>query len=143
MPCSSNNILYTHNPGAGIFADRGSYNSEYKRYPIANNGLIVSASDGLRLECVSNMSQLLSVVGNVTLTNGSSISVYAYLGYATTGTLKLNNPYKRPGVIRFQTYHESSIGLSDQGIYTCTIPDSNGKYIVINIGLYISLWISL
>ena len=45
------------------------------------------------------------------------------------------HPFNRPGVIRFRT-----LGLPlqdpDQGIYTCTIPDSNGRNISLNVGLY-------
>ena len=96
----------------------------------------MSGIDGLRLECVSNISQLLSAVGKVSLPNGTSLSVLLTDNYTRTGVWILSIPYYRPGVLRFQTKHESSIDVSDQGIYTCTIPDSNGKDHDVNVGLY-------
>ena len=88
--------------------------------PINNNGLI-SANYGLLFDCVSNSSQ--SGVGTITAPDGVDLSVL------------IIHPYNRPGVIRFRT-----LGLPlqdpDQGIYTCTIPDSNGYNISLNVGLY-------
>ena len=62
--------------------------------PVANNGLIVSASDGLRLECVSNSSH--SGVGNITLPNGTTLPVNAF-----SGVWQSIVPYNRPGTVRF------------------------------------------
>ena len=113
--------------GAGIYVVN-RYDID-ARGPIANNGLIVSASDGLRLDCVSNSSQ--SGVGMVTTPDGAILSI----GY-NAGIFRLANPSSRPGVLRLQTRFGSSMTASDQGIYTCTIPDSNGKTFVFNVGLY-------
>ena len=68
----------------------------------------------------------------------SVLNPYHYRSTDTiiSGVWRLQNPYYRPGVVHFQTNHKSSIKVSDQGIYTCTIPDSSRKYRVINIGLY-------
>ena len=53
-----------------------------------------------------------------------------------TGALRLGNPFRRPGVLRLQTRAGVSMTTSDQGIYTCTIPDSNDNTFVFNVGLY-------
>ena len=50
----------------------------------------------------------------------------------TMTTSGVNHPYNRPGVVRFRP----SITTSNQGVYTCTIPDSNGHSISLNVGLY-------
>ena len=70
-------------------------------------------------DCVSN-----SGVGTITGLYGVSLS-----GYLTT-------PYNRPGVRRFRTQNDSPFPASNQGIYTCTVPDSNGYIISLNVGLY-------
>ena len=62
-------------------------------------------------DCVSNSSQ--SGVGTITPPDGVDLSVL------------IIHPFKR-----------SPLRDSDQGIYTCTIPDSNGHNIFLNVGLY-------
>ena len=69
-------------------------------------------------DCVSNSSE--SRVGTITAPDG------------TMTTSGVNHPYNRPGVVRFRP----SITASNQGVYTCTIPDSNDNYISLNVGLY-------
>ena len=88
----------------------------------------MSASNGLRLECVSSQSE----EGTITGRDGNTI----HLG--ETGVWRLTNPFNRPGVLRLLTHNAQSspITADDQGIYTCTVPDSNGGQIVINAGLY-------
>ena len=116
--------------GAGIFAGRRTSSSDIERHPIANNGLIVSGSDGLRLECISNSSQ--SGVGMITGLDGNTLSI----GY--TGVWRVMHPFSRPGVVRLQTKSSLSLPAADQGMYTCTIPDRNDNYIIINVGLYLN-----
>ena len=118
-----------HGTGAGIHMMRRTDFSAIDPRPIANNGLIVSASDGLRLECVSNSSH--SGVGNITLPNGTTLPVNAF-----SGVWQSIVPYNRPGTVRFKTILTSSISVSDQGIYTCTISDSNENLLIFNVGLY-------
>ena len=88
----------------------------------------MSASDGLILDCVSNSSQ--SGVGMITGLDGNTLPI------GNTGVWGVVNPFSRPGVLRLQTISSSSISAANQGIYTCTIPDSNDHYIIINVGLY-------
>ena len=94
--------------------------------PIANNSL-VSGSAGQLVDCISNSS--LSGVGSITLVNGSTL-----VHYAETDFWLIVNPYHRPGVIRIHI--RSVLPSSDQGIYTCIIPDSNGHQITLSFGLY-------
>ena len=101
--------------GTSLYTDRGGSG------PINNNGLIISANDRLLFDCVSNSSQ--SGVGTITPPDGVDLSVL------------IIHPFNRPGVIRFRT-RELPLQHSDQGIYTCTIPDSNGRNISLNVGLY-------
>ena len=115
------------NAGAGIFGGRSS-SSGIGRHPIPNNGLIVSASDGLLLACISNSSQ--SGVGMITGLDGNTLSI------GDTGVWEVFNPFGRPGVLR--TISTTSIPAADQGIYTCTIPDNNDNQLIINVGLYSS-----
>ena len=87
----------------------------------------MSASDGLMLECVSSQSE----EGMITGRDGNTIPL------GETGVWRLTNPYNRPGVLRLLTHStQSPITAADQGIYTSTLPDSNGSQIVINAGLY-------
>ena len=99
--------------------------------PIANNGLIVSGDDGLRLYCVSNSSQ--SGVGTITTSNGDMFNI------GSNGIWNVAYPGNRPGFLRLQTRTQPTTMLltaSDQGIYTCTIPDDEGNDIILNVGLY-------
>ena len=121
---------YNH-AGAGIF---GGERTDIERRPIANNGLIVSPSDGLLLDCASNSSQ--SGVGMITGLDGNTLPI------GNTGVWSVSNPFSRPGVLRLQTKTSSSLPAADQGIYTCTIPDSNDNQITINVGLYPSGFMS-
>ena len=120
--------MLDNHPGAGIFAGRRSDSSDTERRPIPNNGLIVSASDGLRLECISNSSQ--SWVGMITGLDGNTLPI------GNTDVWRVVNPFRRPGVLRLQTISPSSLPAADQGIYTCTIPDNNDNQFTINVGLY-------
>ena len=86
----------------------------------------MSASDGLLLDCVSNSSQ--SGVGMITGLDGNTLPT------GNTGVWNVVNPFSSPGVIRLQTI--LSLTATDQGIYTCTIPDSNDTQFIINVGLY-------
>ena len=88
----------------------------------------MSASDGLTLECVSSQSE----EGVITGRDGNLLII------GVTGVWRLTNPFHRPGVLRLQTHNAQSspITAADQGIYTCTVPDSNGGQVVINVGLY-------
>ena len=100
--------------------------------PIANNGLIVSATKGLRLYCVSNSSQ--SGEGTITTSNGDTLNT------GSNGIWNVAYPGNRPGFLRLQNRIVSNTPMllttSDQGIYTCTIPDHEGNDITLNVGLY-------
>ena len=117
--------LLSYYPGAGIYAITAASPG-----PIANNGLIVSDENQLRMDCVSNSSET---------------EVWAMMTTSAGGILQPENdgdgwrlryPSTRPGVVRFLRSPPSSLPASDQGIYTCTIPDSTGQNIVLNVGLY-------
>ena len=100
--------------------------------PIANNGLIVSGDDGLRLYCVSNSSQ--SGVGTITASNGDTLNI----GY-NEDLWRVQNPGNRPGFLRLHNRIPVApmlLTISTQGIYTCTIPDDEGNDIILNVGLY-------
>ena len=101
-------------------------------HPIANNGLIVSATNGLRLYCVSNSSQ--SGMGTITASNGDTLNI------GVNGIWTVAYPGNRPGFLRLQNRIVSNTPMllsdSTQGIYTCTIPDDEGNDITLNVGLY-------
>ena len=117
---------WNNHPGAGIFGGGRASSSDTERHPIANNGLIVSGSDGLLMDCVSNSSQ--SGVGMITGLDGNQLPT------GTTGVLYVINPYERPGVRRLQSV--STFTAAEQGIYTCSIPDNNDNLFTFNFGLY-------
>ena len=123
---TTKNIPFIYS-GASLYKDRGGSG------PINNNGLIISANDGLVFDCVSNSSQ--SGVGTITAPDNVDPSGHVVI-YA----------FNRPGLVRLRTQTSLTTDLknltllpfavSDQGIYTCTIPDSNGYNISLNVGLY-------
>ena len=116
--------------GAGLYEKKHyGYNfPEFEARPIANNSLTVSGSAGLKLQCLSNSSQ--SGVGNITILNGTTLS------HGYTDIWNIGNPVDRPGFVRIANYYESIITSEHQGIYSCTILDSNGNEFVFNFGLY-------
>ena len=85
--------------------------------PIANNGLIVSGSIGFVFECISNSSQ-------------SGVGMIAGLGGSILQTA--GHPFNRRGIVCL----EATPTASNQGIYTCSIPDSTDNQFVINVGVY-------
>ena len=105
---------------------RNFYN--FESHPIANNSVIVSGSGGLRVQCISNSSQ--AGVGSITILNGSTLS------YGLTDILKVGSPHNYPGFVRIANYYGSIITSEQQGVYSCTILDSNGNEFVFNFGLY-------
>ena len=108
--------------GVGIYSTRGE--PRYVHRPIANNGLIVSSSNHeQRLYFVSS----LSALGVITGLDGNTLS--------SSGIWTVDNPVDRPGVLQLRT---RSLTVTDQGIYTCTLPDSDGNQIIINVGLYLT-----
>ena len=109
-------------PGGGVYVTRGA--PGFASRAIANNGLIVSASIGLILDCVSSQSE----EGVITGRDGNTIDL------GVSGVWRLTNPFN--GVLRLYTFRLSSINAPDQGIYTCTVSDSRGGQVVINVGLY-------
>ena len=92
--------------------------------------------EGLRLECISNMSEswdfgiIINNDGFDYLIDGHFMFDYHEFSW------KVVNPFRRPGVIRLQTRAGESMTHFEQGIYTCNIPDSNGRRFVFNVGLY-------
>ena len=116
------NVTFDIMIGAGIYSYEAA--PGFVR-PIANNGLIVSDNDGqLSLECVSSQSALGDITGlDDNMFTGNSV-------------LRVGHPFDRPGVRRLRTNHDTSLTAADQGIYTCTVPDSNDNQTVINVGLY-------
>ena len=92
----------------------------------------MSGSDGLKLYCVSNSSQ--SGVGTITASNGDMFNT------GINGIWRVFNPGNRPGFLRLQNRIPSGgpilLTTSDQGIYTCIIPDDEGNDIILNVGLY-------
>ena len=90
----------------------------------------MSGRDGVSIFCTSNSS--LSGVGMITGLDGN-IFPFAPDGGVLTDAWRVNNPWKRPGIIHIST---ASVSAADQGIYTCTIPDSNNKLFIFNFGVY-------
>ena len=121
---SSSNAVY-HISGAGIHPDRAA--PQYDDRPIANNGLILSASNRISVNFISNSSEV--GVGVVTLLDGGTRSSDG----STIDGWWVHAPFSRPGLLRFET---SSLLTSRQGIYTATIPDSNNNMFTFNVGLY-------
>ena len=95
--------------------------------PIANNGMIISGGEGLRLECVSNSSQ--SGLGTVTTPAGHTLSPGD-----TTHSWSLSPPPHTHGLLSLVT--SAPITPRQEGIYTCSLPDSNGDDIELNVGIY-------
>ena len=89
-----------NHPGIGIFGGRLPNNTE--QYPIVNNSLLVSANDGLLLDCVSNSSQ-----SGVGVLNGPHNLIFP------TGNTMVLNPFNRPGVLRLQTSYLSSLAAAE------------------------------
>ena len=99
-------------------------------HPLANNGLVVNDSERLMIECVSNSSE--SGLGSVIVPNQSIL-----LPPARTDYWRIISPFRRPGVLRILNIdYGSLVTYTEQGIYTCSIPDSNGNEFVFNFGLY-------
>ena len=114
-----------HISGAGIQPDKAA--PQYEGRPIANNGLILSASNGMSVNFISNSSHL--GVGVVTLPDGRTRSSGGYID-----VWRVYSPFDRPGTLRIETF--SSLPSTRQGIYITTIPDSYNNMFKLNVGLY-------
>ena len=118
--------------GAGVTSVWG--NSRFPLGPLSNNGIIINSLP--RLECVSNSSLSGQELGTITTPDG----VILHPGEQHGDFLRLHNPFRIPGALRFEPIdlHHMNLPLSssDQGIYTCSIPDSNGRIYSFNVGFY-------
>lgn len=45
-------------------------------------------------------------------------------------------PANDPGYIEISIASEQSLSFSDQGVYTCSIPDYAGEEVLVHVGLY-------
>ena len=77
--------------GAGLYEKRLSNNHTESR-PIANNSVVVSGSEGVIVECISNSS--LFGVGNITDLNGT------ILPCGDTDIWNINNSWNISGFVR-------------------------------------------
>ena len=123
--------------GAGIYV---STSPLYSSRSLPNNSIITSNtryyrrySSGTRMSfyCCSNST--LGYTGSFIGLNGNSysgrISVQHYTSSRTTAGciyIYLNGGY----------YFQNSLSYSEQGIYTCRMPDSAGRNIDVNVGIY-------
>ena len=123
---SSSNAVH-HISGVGIYA--GNAAPQFDDRPIANNGLILSGSNGTTVNFVSNTSSNSGGVGVITVPDGYVLSVIGRIS-----VWLVYNPYGRPGELRLES--SSLLPTRTQGIYTGTIYDSNRKIFVFNVGLY-------
>ena len=120
-------ILYA---GAGVYV----VNSDSHKYTaVPNNALIVrdsscSYSCQVDFYCYSNSSS--SSVGYIIFPNGGQ--VYNDYDYYDMSVSRVS-----PAGIRAHNYHNYNPDY--WGIYTCQIPDSLGRNIVRNIGIYSSM----
>lgn len=89
------------------------------------------------MECVSNSSRTGRELLGTCITPGG---VVLHPG-DKHGDLELRNSFTIPGFLRFETSpvnytHGLPLQTSDQGIYTCSIPDNNGVIFSFNVGFY-------
>ena len=125
--------------GAGIYA---STSPLYSNRSLSNNSIITSYTGSYRYDsgtrmdfyCCSN-STTSGSTGSFIGLNGNSysgrISVERYnysSGYAGCIRLYLDKVHR--------SYSQNILSTSEQGIYTCHMPDSTGKNIDVSVGIY-------
>ena len=110
-----------------MYVSKRTPRSEVEPRRVGNNSVIVSGRDGVRFECVSNSSR----DGIGTITSPSSATLRAG---GSTEQLKITS--EKPGVLTVETKEAVSLSDREQGIYTCTMPDSSGTDVVLNVGVY-------
>ena len=112
--------------GAGLYSSHAQPNFDDRS--IVNNGIIVAcdACGDITLEfyCISNSTQ--SDVGQITGKDGTILT--------NNNVWHLDSPSFYCGAYRVQA--RNALTADQQGIYTCTIPDSNNNTFEINVGLY-------
>ena len=115
--------------GAGIYvySSRLSYSSR----SLPNNGIITSSSGHspqMGFYCCSNSTSgyIGTFIGLNAITYSGKFSVQRYSSSSShAGCMQI-----------YLSYHSSSLYSSEQGIYTCRMPDSTGRNIDVNIGIY-------
>ena len=110
-----------------MYVSKRTPRSEVEPRGVGNNSVIVSGRDGVRFECVSNSSQ--DGIGTITTPNGATLR-------AGDSTEQLKITSEKPGVLTVETKEAVSLSDREQGIYTCTMSDSSGTDIVLNVGVY-------
>ena len=110
-----------------MYVSKRTPRSEVEPRGVGNNSVIVSGRDGVRFECVSNSSR--DGIGTITTPNGATLRAGG-----STEQLKITS--ENPGVLTVETKEAVSLSDREQGIYTCTMPDSSGTDIVLNVGVY-------
>ena len=132
--------------GAGIYA---SSSPLYSSRSLPNNSIITSNtryysrySSGTRMGfyCCSNST-----------TSGSTGTFIGLNGNSYSGTISVqrySSSHSYAGCIRlylyksYRSYSQNYLSSSEQGIYTCRMPDSAGRNINVSIGIYSQGYIS-
>ena len=113
-------------PGAGIYVQVGDESVPLGALP--NNSLVISrpSSSATRVRFLcrstsasSNVGELIGIDGVPVTNNPFSVDT------AQVGTLEATN-----------SNTNTDIGSGNQGVFTCRIPDDNGRTVDINIGVY-------
>ena len=110
-----------------MYVSKRTPHSEVEPRGVGNNSVIVSGRDGVRFECFSNSSR--DGIGTITTPSGATLR-------AGDSTEQLKITSEKHGVLTVETKEAVSLSDREQGIYTCTMPDSSGTDIVLNVGVY-------
>ena len=110
-----------------MYVSKRTPRSEVEPRGVGNNSVIVSGRDGVRFKCISNSSR--DGIGTITTPNGATLRAGG-----STEQLKITS--ENPGVLTVETKEAVSLSDREQGIYICTMSDSSGTDIVLNVGVY-------
>ena len=115
------NRIFCLHVGVGMF---GVYE------PISNNSALIANenNDIGTITCHSStreedVGRWISLEGNNITSNLSSLLVEQFHG-----------PF--PSYVSLQLNNGTSLGVDDQGVYTCLIPDENGEERALHVGIY-------
>ena len=127
------NLLTLHYVGIGLYHIQGLSGGG----PVTNNSIIRSGND-------ESFGTLLCLSGSRVSTVGSWITPHGQdVTHSTTDifavTLGGNN---NPGYMNISLEVGQSLGTSQQGVYTCTIPDEREVQHTLHVGIYPSTFSS-
>ena len=120
--------------GAGIFVVTGDGSVPTGVLP--NNSIVIARNSGTRISFQCRSGSTITGVGQLVCLDGNTFNVGDDAGVFSVA--QLGGGSGQPGSVLFRNHanNEPALTTTDEGVYSCRIPDETGNEVDVNIGVY-------